>query len=236
MKSRIDIFSDNQLHPKAYNSIRSHYSGYFDEIYICWTPFFTLKEQDYIDFQASDYPEDEEVFERGAPVNWEKIRLACGFQSTADVLKALKTLILAYRKRFERLDLAKKLKDHTEANNIYIPNEGCFNALSIKQIYKSFKLLNKSELIAVDEFYQNQKTLAIDSMSELDFFKSINFNDKYIYDADRELLFAVDWDSFFFLMCSNQENIENLVKELDIEGLYCEENTKINWELDNQGQ
>jgi hypothetical protein len=186
---------------------------------------------DIYSYDNENYPNDEEIYLNAEQVSWRDIKEGCEFESYGDINKALKTSIGAYRKVFQSPDLAKRISDFTTTNQIYHPTEGHFEILSKKEIFKAFHLLSKPELVIEEEFCQNKKELNIASSTEKEFVEAVNFKDYFIYDSQKELLFAVDWDDFFFLICSSKENVDKLVSNLNFEGFYCDDTTEAAWEL-----
>src|SRR5205823_3395188 len=91
--------------------------------------------------------------------------------------------------------------------------------------------LNKKAIIIEDEFHEKQVELDIRDISNNKFVEAVDFKDYFIYDTDKELLFAVDWDDFFFLICSNKDNLDKVISTLNFEGFYCNEYTESAWEL-----
>lgn len=260
----MDIFADKRLHPGHNTPVKQHYKGYFDAVFIAFSPFFRMTNGNFLQdghqkskqitfeqLQAEDdifqkmpssaadiysydnenYPTDEEIYEKAEQITWSEIKEGCGFQSFGDINKALKTSIGAYRNVFTRPDLAKILSEFTTANQIYYPTEGHFEILSKKEILKAFCLLDKKELAVEEEFCLNKKELSIVSITEKEFVEAINFKDYFIYDTNKELLFAVDWDDFFFLICSSKQNVDTLIRTLNFEGFYCDNIIEAAWEL-----
>lgn len=189
---------------------------------------------DIYSYNNNRYPTDKEIFEFAIPVPWCDIKTGCSFSSFGDINKALKTSIGAYKSVFKRQDLMELLSNYTEANQIFYPTEGHFEITSKKEIFKAFHLLNKSEIIIEEEFSFNRKTSDIATITEKEFVDLIAFKDYYIFDKNKEILFAVDWDDFFFLICSNKTNVAKIVSSLNIEGFYCNDTTEAAWELSRQ--
>lgn len=237
----MDIFEEpRNLHPGHDQLIKEHYAKHFDTIFIAFSPFFKIQNSDSPNtihrafigsYDNNYYPKDEEIYESGTSVRWNDIRTLCGFSSFGDINKALKTSIGAYREVFERPDLTEKLWNCTNDNHIFYPSEGHFEVLSKIEIFKAFRLLNKSVIVIEEEFYSRKKEINVTSFDEKQFVDAISFKDYYLYDESRELLFAVDWDDFFFLICSDKQNVDKIVDTLSIEGFYCDETTEATWEL-----
>jgi len=191
----------------------------------------TQSNADIFSFDNEDYPSDDEIFEQGESISWQEIKRDCNFGQVGEINKALKTSIGAYRPVFNRMDLANKLSDYVLSNQFYFPVNGAFNVLSKKQIYRSFKFLGIHQLTIEQEFSQGHKTIHLEHFTEKEFCNTIAYKDYYIYDTNKKLLFAVDWDNFFFLICADRKTIETLVENMEFEGFYCDEHTRGNWEL-----
>lgn len=186
---------------------------------------------DIYSYDNENYPYDNNIYAKAEQVLWQDIKESCGFKSFGDINKALKTSIGAYRNIFKRPDLAETLSGFTTSNQIYYPTEGHFEVLSKKLIFKAFHLFDKTKLIVEEEFCLNKKEIDISTITEKEFVETVNFKDYFIHDTDRKLLFAVDWDDFFFLICSSKQIVESLVSTLNFEGFYCDDTTEAAWEL-----
>ncbi|MDI3321824.1 DUF2711 family protein [Pinibacter soli] len=186
---------------------------------------------DIYSYNNESYPDDDAIYEKAEQVSWNAVKEGCGFQSFDEINRALKTSIGAYRRIFKRADLAQTLSDFATANQIYYPTEGHFEVLSKKQMLKAFRMLAKENVVIEEQFGLNKRELNIASIEEKEFVDTINFHDYFIYDASKELLFAVDWDDFFFLICSNRQIVDKLVGTLNFEGFYCDDTTESAWDL-----
>jgi hypothetical protein len=182
-------------------------------------------------YDNENYPGDKQINVSAVPVTWKYVIEGAGFENKEELHKALKTSIGAYKKIFERQDLAKRLWEFTNTHQIYIPTEGHFEILTKKEIYKAFQLLQKDKLTIEEEFRLNRRELDLTGLTEKEFVEAINFKDYFIYDTDKSLLFAIDWDDFFFLVCSNKQNLQKIVSTLNFEGFYCSETTEAAWEM-----
>ena len=178
-----------------------------------------------------DYPSDDEIRQYGSPVKWSEVRAGVGFESLAEIDKALGTTIGHYRAVFSRQDLADRLLQYAEDSRTFLPQEGTFDVFSKISILKAFRSLGKTLLIVRDEFLDKKTTIDITALTEEEFCKTIDFKDYYIHDADEELLFAIDWDDFFFLIAASSATLEAVLASGSFEGFHCDESTKTYWEL-----
>lgn len=185
-------------------------------------------------YENDNYPKDETIFENAEIVSWKEVKTGANFNDYAEIYKALKTSIGSYRKIFERVDLRDKLNEFTEKEKIFHPSEGNFEVLSKIEIYNALKNLGKNEIIVVDEFYLNEKQLNIDLVTLTEFVEQIEYKDYYIYSKDKSLLFTIDWDSFFYLICSDKKVIDEILQNSKIEGFFCTNETKHTWAWKDQ--
>ncbi len=184
---------------------------------------------DVYSYANDNYPEDEAIFENAESVSWKEVKTGANFDDYAELYKALKTSIGSYRKVFERIDLRDRLNEFTEKEKIFHPSEGNFEVLSKIEIYNALKSLGKSKIIFVDEFYDSEKEFDLSSISVKEFVEKIEYKDYYIYPKDKSILFSIDWDSFFYLICSNKNTIDEILQNSRIEGFFCTNETKHIW-------
>jgi len=178
----------------------------------------------------TNYPTDKSIFEQGEIVNWQEVKDKTNFKDFAELNKALKTSIGSYRQVFKRPDLLEKLNLVTESEQIFHPTEGTFTPLAKVQIYNSLKHLKKNEIIVVDEYLETTKELNLNLIDVGEFVEKLEFKDYYIYPKDKSILFTVNWDSFFYLVCSNQVVLDEILKAVNFEGFFCTDETKHGWD------
>lgn len=176
-------------------------------------------------FQNPEYPTDDDIIKNGKIVKWEYMIKECGFNNFSEISVALRTSIGALKKDFARQDLCEKLISFCDSHQIWTPTEGHFNTLIIFEIKKILKSKNLLEIIIQNEWGDEREEILVD---ELD--NKINYGIKNIYSINKEIIFSIDWDSFYFLFCSKRELID---KHLDyFEGFYCDDEISHSWEFD----
>jgi hypothetical protein len=99
------------------------------------------------------------------------------------------------------------------------------------KIFNAFQILNKKKIVIEEEFRLNKREVDITIINQKHFAEAVYAKDYFIYDVDKEVLFAIDWDDFFFLICSNGKNVETIVNTLDFDGFYCNDRTEAAWEF-----
>jgi hypothetical protein len=90
--------------------------------------------------------------------------------------------------------------------------------------------LGKTEIVVADEFYESEKELNLNCISLKEFVEKVEYKDYYIYAKDKSILFTIEWDSFFYLICSNKKTVDEFLKYSKIEGFFCTSETKHTWE------
>jgi len=176
------------------------------------------------------YPDTDEIIDKGKPVQWQYIKHQGQFNSYTEINLALRTSIGALRKEFERTDLQQKLDKVSDDYFIYNPTEGRINQLSLIQIYQCLKALNKVELVVTDEFFENRKTINLNTLSCPQFVNAA-YRYMYYFPVDRSLLFTVEWDSFFYLIGGDRTLLDGLIAKFGFEGFYASDETYHDWDF-----
>lgn len=178
-----------------------------------------------------DYPTDGEILRHATPVTWSEVKAGCGFDSLAEIDKALTTSNGSYRAVFRRQDLVDRLLQYAEQDRIFLPEDGTFGVLSKLSILNTFRKLGKGFIVVEDELLDKRVTLDIRELSDEEFCNKIEYKDYYIYDIDEEILFAIDWDDFFFLIAAPPPIMKLALANDSFEGFECDETFKTYWEL-----
>lgn len=184
-------------------------------------------------YDSKDYPSPLNIFKNGIIIDWQTVINNCGLKDDSELNKALRTSIGALRTAFHRPDLSALLDKYITDKKIWQPVEGCFDILSKISIYKTFELFGKKEIVVTDEFYQTSSTLNLNNLNEYEFSEKINFKDYYIYSLDREILFTIEWDSFFFLIATDQRKMNKIISEKLFEGFFCDDDTEHSWDYND---
>jgi hypothetical protein len=182
-------------------------------------------------YDNENYPSDKEIIEHGIVVPWTAMKDNSGFESIDAIYQALKTSIGSYKAEFRRPDLADQLKAFTRQEQIWNPVEGSFDPISKKRIYKSLEILGELDINVFNEIYETTTQFDLREVSLNEFEEKLGHNEKFIYAVDRSILFAIEWDSFFFVICSSRSNIDKIVEACGFEGFFCTEATDQWWEF-----
>ncbi|MDR6734887.1 hypothetical protein [Sphingobacterium sp. 2149] len=73
-------------------------------------------------------------------------------------------------------------------------------------------------------------TIDFDRLTEYEFCDEIGGKDYYLYSSDKEILFTIEWDSFFFLIATDYKKMNKLIASHLFEGFLCNDKTDHYWE------
>lgn len=175
-----------------------------------------------------DYPKEKEIYENGSKVIWQEIVSKTKLSNNTELNRALKTSIGAYHKKLERQDLLKRLNEYTDLEKIWHPTEGGFDVYAKQEIFRTFKHYNLNKIIAVDEFFDDSIELDLKELTELEFIEKVDYKKYYIYSSDKEILFTIEWDSYFYLIAVNGNKIEYIKNQF--EGFIADKKTTHLWD------
>jgi hypothetical protein len=175
-----------------------------------------------------DYPKEKDIYQNGSKIKWQEIISKSKLSDYIELNRALKTSIGAYKKKLERQDLLKTLNDYTDFEKIWHPTEGGFDVFAKQSIFQTFKNFNINKVIAVDEFFDGSVEIDLNELTELEFIEKVDYKKYYIYSSNKEILFTIDWDSYFYLVAVNKDKIEYI--ENIFEGFIADEKTTHLWD------
>ena len=175
------------------------------------------------------YPTDEEISRNGKLISWSEILKSTELNNFQELNKALMTSIGAFKRKLKRIDLLEILNRHSEKNNLWHPEEGTFNFLTKVSIHKILKRSKIKTVIVEDEFRENKQVIDLGDITEKEFCEKIDFQDFYIYDNDKSILFAIGWDFFFFFIAINDNTFSKEEIEKNFEGFWADEKTTHLW-------
>ncbi|OKS89216.1 DUF2711 family protein [Mucilaginibacter polytrichastri] len=257
-----NIFDSNNLYPGYDNPLKEYFKDYFDSVFICFSPFFKLKNgtEEYTSLQQakvisleelqknndafknldpnverviytnnnSSYPQVEEIIDNGTPIKWQYVLEHTPLKNFSEINLALCTSIGALGRDFRRIDLQQKLNAFAVSNSIYYPTEGRITALSLIRIYNCLKTMGKVDLVITDEFFQDRKVINLITLPCVEFVLLVR-GYMYFFPIDRTLLFTIEWDSFYFLICGNQVLLDEIIPKFEFEGFFSSNETIHNW-------
>jgi hypothetical protein len=211
-------------------SIIEFYEKYFDTVYIILHPFLKVIDKTKIDFDE-EYPDKNKISNYCELMTWKDFLILSDIENIETLDIALRNSIGGLNKIFQNKISLKKLNETSEKHEIYHPNAGMFEYISIKSICESFVLLGFDKLIVGNEFGNEKRNLKIKKIFEDK--DEIFSTDSNLYSENNEILYTVHWDSHYTILCSNKENVERIVSKFNFEGFYCDKETDIYWSIKN---
>ncbi len=144
----------------------------------------------------------------------------------------MQSSIQSLKQVFRREDLEERLIEFTASNEIWHPEIDAYNPPAKIAIYKAFKLLGKNEVIVFNNDDGPDDILRIDELMESEFVKKIGHGDWHIYSSDKEILFTITWDTFYFLLATKDENMKKIIAANLFEVFLCDDKTEHGWEYE----
>jgi hypothetical protein len=170
--------------------------------------------------------------QRGIPVSWDHVKMACGFQSIAKLNKALLTIIMAISGEHADCSAIENLENYCLSNQIFLPTEDTFPPVMQKKITSLLKALCVKEVYLADEFNENVCAFKLESLEvPLPWMISSkqNFRPNKIYATDHSFLMIVPYDNFYTAVCGNRKILESNGLPMTFEGFWCTETTRPEW-------
>lgn len=175
------------------------------------------------------YPTSEEISQNGKIVSWKEIIRNTELNNYQELNKALMTSIGGFKKKLERKDLLETLNKFTKTENIWHPIEGTFDFFCKSSIYDILKSNGINKIVVEDEFYENKKNIDFSKLNKNEFCEEIDYNDYYIYDNNKSILFSISWDFFFFFIAINEKSFSKRKIETHFEGFWVDEKSSHLW-------
>lgn len=225
------------VHYPAYDQpILKWYAGCYETVFVAFHPFFRFNNAVWNDLDA--YPDNDVIKRYAVKVGWHEMQARSGIAGDKLLNLALLTSIGALHQRYMRPDLSEQLTNVCESDHIVMPCEGRFEPTMDRDIVRAFHLAGYEYAVFGDEFVHNSvvKPLAeftTESPRMCEVWPNETMMARNIYSVDQRLLFTVDWDSFFTLICSNDATVRSIVDAGRFEGFYCDATTYHHWWLED---
>ena len=173
------------------------------------------------------YPSVEETLNIGKPVFWREIMTDSRLKSYKELAVALLTSIGAFKKEFEREDLADKLNSNLKPD-LYYPTEDSTSVFLLDSLLKVLCSKDACKLYFSEPIFDNSGSLYLNDTNPLDI---CNLSDKelIVTDENMDYAFISLYDSFTTLLFAKDENIEHIVQSMNCEAIICEQRTFISW-------
>ena len=238
-------FAENfHLYPTENDPVLNYFKDYFDSIFITFNPFSKLSDYKIENFKRENIVNEKinyikgKIFDKNRlekypyleeslcdiedyfftkKIYWKEILSLTGIENYKDLNKALMTSIGALKKELAEKELSQKLIKYSNTYRFWLPGEGSYDTLSKIDIFNCLIENKLYSINVIEEFYESSKKLDLRNITELEFIKTIEFKDYYIFSENKEILFTIDWDYFFFFICIDSKKIskESIEKKFD---------------------
>lgn len=208
-------------------SILEFYKGHYESVYIVLHPFIQVINPAKLDFSEEKYPSKKELSEHCEKITWDDFINLSKIESIQKLDIALRNSIKGLS-GVHRDDISlNKMKVECDRQNIHPPNEGYFAELLIDPMLNAILSLGHKRIYISDEHKTERKLLLIEDVIANK--EIIDGWWRNIFTPKNEILCTVHWDSHFTLLCSKKKLIDQILKQADLEGFYCGDNTEIYW-------
>lgn len=175
------------------------------------------------------YPNNEEIFNIGKPISWRKIMNLSGLKSYKEIAVALLTSTGAFRKKYERADLANKLNS-TLNQDLYYPAEDSTSVFLLESLLTVLCSKGAHKLYFSEPIFGKNGSLNLNKTTPIEIC-NLSGNELIVNDENMDYAFLSLFDSFTTLLIKKDENIEHIVQLMNCEAIVCNDKTFIDWYL-----
>jgi hypothetical protein len=166
----------------------------------------------------------------GKPVYWDQIRKACGFESLAQLNRALLTITMAISEKLADGDAAQRLGAYCGANKIFLPTEDTFPPILEQTIAGTIDQLGCEQMYLSDEFNQHRQILLRRALhSGTPWADEWRLRSNKLYPVNHSFLLIVPHDNFYTAICGKRSQFDALNLETCYEGFWCDNQTRPDW-------
>jgi len=229
MTSRVLPQPDLYATCPAEGSVLDYYSGIFDAVYVCFSPFIRPTRIDPERFCPRRYPSQTELLALCESVAWAEVMNLANLTSFAAIDQALKTQIQAVRPRLTNESNAKKLMALYDRGVVMPPMEGEHSPFLVAPVMALFKDLGHNWAWVGDEFCTERKLYWTEDLATTD--PSPIVEHANVFSADKSLLWTVHWDSHFSFLCGSRTQLERAKIAQRLDGFFCTAGTDVYWSV-----
>jgi len=202
--------------------IRSLFKEY-ETTFIILHPFLVAKQGCDIKFERP-YPNKKEIINCASKISWQQILHETGLEDIKQVDRLLGYLHCA-RRTADKTDW-QKLMQVVDTNDYGVPQVDWFPEIIINDLFASIKSLGYSEVKIVSLMNTKEQIVIIDDILKSDEQLPIVST---ITTLDNKILIATKFDEAFSYISSTKKIIDKLIKDCDLEGFFCNADTKRGW-------
>ena len=210
-------------YPSYSEPLLDAYARRFESVFIILHPFIKLPTEM---ANNNDLP-FEQMVAHAQPCPWAYVAKETGLGSLAKVNHALLTLYGSLKEEFCDLSASETLESFLKRESFWEPRNGGFDALISSEFSEIFRSSGTDEVIYVPELDPAQRLKVSDLKHSiapgLVWFAGTLLHPGY------ELLFTVDWDSFFTLFYGSDVFLHEVVQKHSLEGFFVNPSHRHYW-------
>lgn len=203
------------------------YEGRFEAAFVVLHPFVRVPAE-LAWSVARQYPSDAQIAAHGSKCPWAEVAAATGLSSLARISQALLTAIGSLPDHLADPFGRDRLQHYLQSEPVWMPTEGCFEALLQPDFLRAFTAAGAEQPIFVPEFPNADPvvTLTLDELRS----GTAPFPPRgTLLAPDHSFLFTVDWDSFFTLFYGTRQFVTGVAAECGLEGFFALPTTEHSW-------
>lgn len=210
--------------------IRKHYSDY-EATFLILHPFLKKKEGIEVAFETGSWPNKKQILENMIPVSWSKI-IECSGLNDIKELDRLLAYLHAARKTADKGGW-EKLIDYVNKNDLVVPQVDNYPEILINKTLDCMKQMKYDSVFLYSEYNSTNQTI-YNIKDLIDDENGLPESQPRILTPDKKILFETDFDQRFTFLSSDKLVIESLILNIELEGFYCDNKTRLDWSYEEQ--
>lgn len=205
-------------------SILDFYRGQFSDVFVLLHPFIQPVSIAFEDFNPDSYPSDDQIATHCEGVSWAEVVQKTPLKSIDQIDVALRSRISGLGPQYTRDDWGEEINGFIEVEKVVEPSEGDFSPLVLPRVLNVLKDLGHEWLWVGDEFATSRKLIWTDDI-DLDRIPGRG----NLFSPSHDLLLTTHWDSHCTFLCSNRNQIDEILGRDSFEGFFCSSKTQVYW-------
>lgn len=213
------------------NSIRQHYAEY-KATFVILHPFLKIKDGSDIKFVTGKWPIKDEIVKNTTRLTWTEIVDEAQLNDINELDRLLAFLHCA--RRTADKDGWVKLMTVIDTNNYVVAQVDNYPEILTNPTLELLKSYGYDKVFHYSDISDERTSYDIqDLINEKN---SLPESHTRILTPDNKILFETDFDNRFTYLSSDRKTIGDIVERLDLEGFYCNDNTKSYWSYEDQNK
>jgi len=206
------------------NSIRQHYAEY-EATFVILHPFLKINDGSNIKFATGKWPIKDEIVKNTTRLTWTEIVDEAQLNDINELDRLLAFLHCA--RRTANKDGWVKLMTVIDTNNYVAAQVDNYPEILTNPTLELLKSYGYDKVFHYSDISEERTSYNIQDL--INDKNSLPESHTRILTPDDKILFETDFDSRFTYLSSDRKTIDDIVERLDLEGFYCNDNTKSYW-------